>query len=68
MTGPALDYQVILRLLLRSMGAHGPFRFIPPIRLGNGLIGGGIASDRTHHSQIIFLDNLLHELDSLEIT
>ena len=51
-----------------SRSAHGPFRFIPPVRLGDRLISTGIASNRTHDSQIIFFDDLLHELDSLEIT
>lgn len=44
-----------------------PLRFVPPIRFGDGLICTGIARDSGHDSEVVFDNNLLHHLDTLEV-
>lgn len=42
--------------------------FVPPVGLGNRLIGTSVACNGGHHGKVIFLDDLLHHLHGLQVS
>jgi hypothetical protein len=45
-----------------------PFRFVPPVGFGNCFVCTRISSDGTHDSEIILVDDLLHQLNSFQVS
>lgn len=50
------------------ISVYRPLGLVPPVRLRDSFISSGKASNCGYHSQIIFLNDLLHHLDTSQVS